>query len=76
MSYEKRREKFLQENKKQRLDFIKLLATKIRETNFSKELKKNHIRFLDSQIEISNNFWKKQREENPKYFKKHFKIKI
>jgi hypothetical protein len=74
MSYEKRRLKFLEENRKERLKFITLLATKIRETNFSNDLKNQLSKFLNSQIENSNNFWLNQKKENTKYFKQHFGI--
>jgi hypothetical protein len=74
MSYEKRRLKFLEENRKERLKFITLLATKIRETDFSNDLKNQLSKFLNSQIENSNNFWLNQKKENTKYFKQHFGI--
>jgi hypothetical protein len=75
---EKKRKQFLEENQNQRFDMIKLIAKKIRETNFSDDLKRQQARFLNAQIEIGNNFWKekKKTKEGLKLFKKRFNIKV
>ena len=46
------------ENNKQNEFYIKLYAKKIRESDFSEELVKQHSEFINSQIEIANNFYK------------------
>jgi hypothetical protein len=73
----KKRKEFLEENQKQRFEMIKLIAKKIRETNFSENLKKQQAKFLNAQIEIGNNFWKekKKTKKGLELFKKRFKIK-
>lgn len=42
----------------ERLKYVRLYAKKIRETKFNNKLKNSHARFINSQIEMANVFYK------------------
>lgn len=51
------RDEFIEQNRKERLNFISFVAKKIRLSNFSDELRKEHANFINSQFEMSEQFY-------------------
>lgn len=46
------------QNKLEREKYVILIANKIRERNFDNDLRKQHNEFINSQLEIAENFYK------------------
>ena len=55
--------KIQKELKSQREKYVVLIAEKIRERNFDEKLRKEHNEFINSQLELSENFYRRLAEE-------------
>ena len=55
--------KIQKELKSQREKYVVLIAEKIRERNFDEKLRKEHNEFINSQLELSENFYRRLAKE-------------
>ena len=55
--------KIQKELKAQREKYVVLIAEEIRKRNFDEKLRKEHNDFINSQLELSENFYKRLAEE-------------